>query len=256
MAFDILNTLRYTAKKLARMRCIQHIEALETVARELGQPNWRVLTEASKQGWRPTAEQLDNAEKLLSDYVDPNATSGIDQDAEIAALGDRLVFTRWVPEHLKPMEADEIYGELDGQKFYIGGDEFSVAIGSQGWEISLDQPPSAKPELRRLGGRVKSVEALEPAFIERATQLLTIRARRMHAEVASDWPRRSTMPDKKGRAQHPIGRGLSAEWHCLHCDAVHDGRTMARNLWHCTDCGATPIDIFAEPFSDDVEEPA
>jgi rubrerythrin len=100
----------------------------------------------------------------------------------------------------------------------------------------------------RLGGRVKSVAALDPAFIERAAQLLTIRARRMYAEVACQRPRRSTMPDQKGRALHPLDRGLSAEWHCLHCDGAHDGRTMAKNLWHCPDCGATPIDIFPEPF--------
>ena len=149
---------------------------------------------------------------------------------------------------MAPIEADEIDGTLDGYPFYLVGDEFSVAIGSQGWEIILDQPPSAKPEVRRLGGRVKSVAALDPSFVERAMQLLTIRARRMHAEIASQWARRSTMPDREGRALHPLGRGLAAEWHCLHCDGVHDGRTMAGNLWHCTDCGATPIDIFSEPF--------
>ncbi len=84
------------------------------------------------------------------------------------------------------MEADEVHGVLDGHSFYLVGDEFSVALGSQGWEILLDQAPSAKPELLRLGGRVKSVAALEPAFIERATQLLMIRAQRMHSQVASD----------------------------------------------------------------------
>jgi hypothetical protein len=49
---------------------------------------------------------------------------------------------------------------------------------------------------------------VDPAFIERVTQLLTIHARRMHAEVARQWSRRSTMP---GRALHPLDRGLSAE---------------------------------------------
>ncbi len=33
----------------------------------------------------------------------------------------------------------------------------SVAIGSQGWEIELDQAASAEPKTRRLGGRIKSV---------------------------------------------------------------------------------------------------
>jgi hypothetical protein len=106
----------------------------------------------------------------------------------------------------------------------MDGDEFSVAIGSQGWEIRLDQAPSSKPQVMHLGGRVESVAALDPAFIERANQLLTIRARRMYTGVACQRPRRSTMPDQKSRALHSISRGLSAEWHCLHCDGAHDGK--------------------------------
>ncbi|MDS7594924.1 hypothetical protein [Agrobacterium tumefaciens] len=256
MATDTLNTFRYTAKKIAKIRCIKHIEGLEIVAHALGKPHWRGLVEAYKQGWRPTPEQLANLPNLLSVYADTPAIPNRDQSNDFTVFGDRLAFTRWVPDDVKPMEADEIYGELDGHKFYLAGDEFEVAFGSQGWEISLDQAPSAKPELKRLGGRVKSVDALEPAFIENATQLLMIRARRMHAEVAADWPRRSTMPDKQGRALHPLGGGLSAEWHCLHCDGVHDGYAMAKNLWHCTKCGATPIDIFPEPFWNGVKQPA
>ncbi|MBZ7924370.1 hypothetical protein LAC81_26955 [Ensifer adhaerens] len=252
MATDTLTTLKSLAKKLARLRCLQHIDALELVAREVGKANWRGLAEAYKQGWRPDPRQIEQLQNLLSVIV---GTSGADQTEELSAFDDRLVFTHWLPVGVKPMEADELHGELDGHKFYLVGDEFSVAFGSQGWEILLDQPPSAKPELRRLEGRVKSVAVLDPAFIECATQLLTIRARRMHMEVASDWPRRSTMPDKQGRARHPLDRGLADKWYCLHCDGVHDGRTMAMNLWHCTGCGATPIDIFLEPFWSGVKQP-
>lgn len=239
MAIDALNTLKIAAKRLARERSIKHINALELVAVALGQPHWRGLAEAYKRGWRPTPAQMDNLPNLLSENAD---------QIDLSVYGNALIFTRWVPEDAKPMEADELHGELDGQKFYLAGDEFEVAFGSQGWEITLDQAPSAQAQLRRLGGRVKSVSALDPAFIERATQLLKMRASRMHKAVAADWPRRSTMPDQEGRAAHPLGRGLSAEWHCLHCDAVHDGRAMAENLWHCTDCGATPLDIFPTPF--------
>lgn len=239
MAIDTLNTLKIAAKRLARERSIKHINALELVAVALGQPHWRGLAEVYKQGWRPTSAQLEKLLDLLSE-----STGTLD----LSAYGDALTFTHWVPEDSKPMEADELHGELDGQKFYLAGNEFEVAFGSQGWEITLDQAPSAERQLKRLGGRVKSVAALDPAFIERATQLLEMRARRMYAAVAADWRRRSTMPDREGRAAHPLGRGLSAEWHCLHCDGVHDGRAMAENLWHCTDCGATPLDIFPTPF--------
>lgn len=256
MATDILTKLKFVAKRLARAQRLQHIAALEIVSRQLGKANWRGLAEAYKQGWRPTSGQMESLENLLRGHVDTHRAVDAGQNLDLSAFGDSLVFTRWVPDEVTPMEADEIHGELDGYAFYLVGDEFSVAIGSQGWEIDLDQAPSAKPKARRLGGRVKSVEALDPAFIERATQLLRIRARRMHSEVASDWPRRSTMPDKEGRAQHPLGRGLSAEWYCLHCEGAHDGRAIARNLWHCPDCGATPIDIFAEPFWNGTEQPA
>jgi hypothetical protein len=146
------------------------------------------------------------------------------------------------------MDADEIHGELDGHSFYLVGDEFEVGIGGRGWEITLDQPPSAKPVVRVTDRRLKSVPVQDDAFRLRAIQLLEIRARRMHAEVASDWPRRSTMPDKDGNVQHPLGRGIANEWHCLHCDAVIAGPKLAANLWHCPECGATPIDIFSEPF--------
>lgn len=248
MATDILATIKSFAKRLARAHRLQHIAALEIAARELSKPNWRGLAEAYKQGWRPTTKQMQSLEDLFLDRVDTYSAAATGQSFDLSVLGDGLAFTRCVPDHVQPMEADEIHGELDGHTFYMVGDEFSVAIGSQGWEIRLDQAPSSKPQVMRLGGRVKSVAALDPAVIERATQLLTIRARRMYAEVACQWPRRSTMPDQKGRALHPMDRGLSAEWHCLHCDGAHDGRTMAKNLWHCPDCGATPIDIFPEPF--------
>lgn len=204
MATNTLNLLKSQAKRLARLHRLPHMEALDTIARQIGKPYWRALAEAHKQGWEPSAEQLAQLQHFIDDAL-PGATGIGARKAALAALGDTLRFTRWVPATADPMDADEIHGELDGQTFYMAGDEFEVAIGSQGWEIILDQSPIAKPELRRLGGRVKSVSSLEPAFIERATQLLRIRAERMYAEVAADWPRRSTKPDEKGiRLRHDL----------------------------------------------------
>jgi hypothetical protein len=254
MTTDSLITLKSLGKRLARAQRLPHMQALDTIARYLGKPYWRALAEAHKQGWAPFPDQLADLREFVHKAI---AANGIGtRDAALAAFGDGLRFTRWVPADVAPMDADEIHGELDGQTFYLVGDDFSVALGSQGWEIGLDQSPAAKPELRRLGGRVKSVASLEPAFIERATQLLRIRAQRMHAEVAADWPRRSTKPDQQGQALHPLGKGLAATWYCLHCDGVHDGATMAKTLWHCQDCGATPIDIFPTPFWDPAKQSA
>lgn len=163
------------------------------------------------------------------------------------ALGDGLSFSRWSPEDSTPLEANEAYGELDGHSFYLSGDDFSVAIGDRGWEITVDHAPVSKPIVTVMDRHRKTLPIHNEAFRARATQLLEIRARRMHAEVASAWPRRSTMPDRTGKVQHPLG-GLAAKWHCLHCDGVHDGRTIAQNLWHCPTCAAAPIDIFMDPF--------
>ncbi|WP_169196981.1 hypothetical protein [Devosia sp. MC1541] len=246
MSSDIITTLKYLAHRRRRAKGLSHTDSLDQVAVELGQPHWRELAEAHKRGWTPDPAKVAQLEagtihETLATRADYTALA---QDA----LGDGLTFTRWEPEDVSPMEADQIFGHLDGVEFYIAGDEFEVALGVQGWEILLDQPPKAKPQLKRLGGRVKSVDALDPAFVERATKLLRIRARRMHAEVAADWPVASTLPDEEGRALHPLSDVLSAEWYCLHCDGKHDGHAMSRNLWHCPDCGATPIDMFPEPF--------
>ncbi len=254
MTTDNLILLKSLGKRLARAQRVPHMEALDCIARRLGKPYWRALSEAHKKGWAPSPEQLADVKEFVDNAI---ASDGLNtRDAALAAFGDSLRFTRWAPEHVAPMDADEIHGELDGQMFYLVGDAFEVGFGSQGWEIILDQSPAAKPELRRLGGRVKSVASLDPTFIERATQLLRIRAQRMHAEVAADWPRRSTKPDQRGRALHPLGRGLAATWYCLHCDGVHDGATMAKTLWHCPDCGATPIDVFPTPFWDPIKTTA
>ncbi len=237
MSADTLKTLKAMAKTLARKKRIQHIASLEIVARRLGQRHWRGLSEAYKIGWRPTEDQIADLKNFFRGTPPNQATA-------TSGTGSNLVFTRWSPKHLDPLDGEETEGELDGHRFYLVGDEFSVAFGSQGWEIILDQAPLAQPEVRRLGGRVKSAEALDPLFIERAISLLKRRAQVMYAKVARDWPRRSTMPDHDGQALHPLDRGLSAEWHCLHCEGVHSGRTMASNLWHCPDCAATPIDLF------------
>ncbi len=255
MATDTLSMLKSAAKRLARSQRLQLIAALELVAREVGKPNWRGLAEAYKQGWRPTPEDLAAVEKLRLAPVEASAATTA-RKINQTDFGDSLVFTRWVPENAEPMQADEIHGVLDGQVFYMTGNEFGVAIGSQGWEITLDQPPSAEPQLRNLKRRGKPAAALDPAFVERASKLLKIRARRMHAEVAADWPRRSTKPDQLGRVEHPLGGNrLAATWYCLHCDEEHTGQAMADNLWHCTACGASPIDIFAEPFWNGAQEP-
>lgn len=48
-----LQSLKTTAKRIARASRIAHHEALDLVARHLEQPHWNALTTAWDQGWRP-----------------------------------------------------------------------------------------------------------------------------------------------------------------------------------------------------------
>jgi hypothetical protein len=56
---------------------------------------------------------------------------------------------------------------------------------------------------------------------------------------------RSTHSDPDGTAVHPLFGGASAEWPCLHCDALSTGAEMAANMWHCPKCSATPIEYLS-----------
>ena len=236
---NTLTLIKSAAKRVAHARGVAHVEGLNLVAIDLGHPHWPALMSASERGWDLTPDQLFRIGQMVRD--DETALA-------LITLGPGLVFTRWEPADDATLEYEAIHGILDGEEFYIAGDEFEVCIGLQGWEITLDQAPSAKPERRRLGKPVKSVDALDPTLVERATTLLKIRARRMHAEVVADWPENSTHPDADGNVVHPLRGGFGKEWHCLHCDAVIAGPKLAANLWHCPECGATPIDIFSTPW--------
>ncbi|MGF6175162.1 hypothetical protein [Ensifer sp. 4252] len=63
MATDILTIIKSVAKRFAHAQRVQHIAALEIIARELGKPNWRGLAASYKQGWRP--DQMESLERLL-----------------------------------------------------------------------------------------------------------------------------------------------------------------------------------------------
>ncbi|MER8400415.1 hypothetical protein [Mesorhizobium sp. M1348] len=245
-----LDDIKAVAKRLARARRIQHIVALEHVAVALGQTHWRGLTEAHKQGWRPSAEQLKGLKCLFMAGAPPinGVMASSDIESVYGVMGDSLTFTRWVPEDVSPLDAEQLYGTLNGEAFCLLGDEFEVAIAGRGWEITVDQAPWATPVVRVTDRRIKAMPVTNEAFRARAIQILEIRARRMHAEVAADWPRRSTMPDYKGRVKHPLSGGVAAHWYCLHCDNRQEGRSLALNLWHCPDCRASPIDIYIKPF--------
>ena len=112
----------------------------------------------------------------------------------------------------------------------------------------IGEAPSAEPVVEVTDRRLKSNPIQDPEFVKEALMIGQARAMRVRARISSDWPRRSTKPNADGSARHPLFGGLSKDWFCLHCDGKFTGAEMAKNMWHCPSCSATPIDIFNSPF--------
>jgi hypothetical protein len=219
-----LQTLRTIAKRRARKSRIPHHHALDLLAVELGQPHWNALTSAWEKGWRPEPTVLDSlATPTSSKVADPMT---------IPVLGIGLVV--------------EEQGVIDGHPYRLEID-FEVVMRGKGWCILLEHAPSELPVIE-VYERSKDNPILNEAFKEKALAICHKAAERLRARIAVDWPRRSTKPDANGQAQHPLSKGVSRNWYCLHCDADLSGAQMAKNMWHCPKCNATPIDIFSVPF--------
>ena len=220
-----LQSLRTTAKRIARAKRIAHHEALDLVARHLKQPHWKALTAEWNKGWRPGPEDVDSlatAEWTIGDPVMAIPVLGIGQVVE---------------EH----------GVIDGRPYSLQID-FEVVMRGQGWSILLDHAPSEKPVFE-VYDQSDTNPILDPVFRSKALVICNSAAERLRARIAADWPRRSTKPDADGQVQHPLlKRGTASQWYCLHCDGESTGKQMADNMWHCPKCNATPIDIFISPF--------
>lgn len=222
--YNDLQSLKTIAKRLARMSRIAHHEALDLIARHLGQAHWNALSTAWEKGWRPET-------RTLEELMNPKDSADGDVMA-IPILGIGL----GVEEH----------GTIDGHPYSLEID-FEVLMGGNGWSILLGHAPSESPEIEVYDSNPNN-PILNPEFRAKALTICHEAADRLRARIAVDWPRRSTKPDADGQAQHPLSKGVSSEWHCLHCDAASSGAQMADNMWHCPKCNATPIDIFAAPF--------
>lgn len=220
------NTLRFwktVAKQIAREGRIAHHVALDLVAVELGQPHWNAFSGAWRKGWRPEPPK-------------PDEVRGRPEEADIMAI-PVLGIGCGVQEH----------GTIDGHPYTLTID-FEVLLTGRGWAICVEQAPSEKPTIEK-SNRYKKNPIDDPEFVSKALVICNAAVERLRGRIARDWPRRSLKPDAEGRTVHPLfDRGLSKEWHCLHCEAVSSGAQMAANMWHCPKCSATPLDIFMEPF--------
>ena len=120
-----------------------------------------------------------------------------------------------------------------------------MVMEGRGWQIVVPEAPSASSKISVTDRRIKLNPILDEVFHDRALRVAQIRAEQVRARIASDWPRRSTVPDADGNVQHPLFGGVADKWFCFHCDQVFSGRQMAVNLWHSPACSASPIDIHA-----------
>ncbi len=219
-----LKSLRTFAKRLARMKRIPLHESLDQIAGKLGQPHWNAFAIAWDKGWRPIDAAV-------------NALISMDEACDPVMAIPILGIGQGVRE----------CGHLDGHPYTLRID-FEVVLAEIGWwGILLEQAPSEKP-LIEVYNPSDTNPIFDPVFKEKALAICYQAAERLRARIAADWPRRSTKPDADRQAEHPLSKGVSNRWYCLHCEAVSDGTQMAENMWHCPKCNATPIDIFAAPF--------
>ncbi|PDS61810.1 hypothetical protein CO653_30915 [Rhizobium anhuiense] len=241
---ESLNFIRALSKKLARARRIKQFVALDETAQQMGYPHWNALTSAHKKGWRPSLEQID-AIRAIVDAANPlkaqkSFTAGL--DALYSVPGTTIVASI-AKDPADPFSADEILGELDGHKFSLSVDCDDVFMRGRGWRVVVPEAPSAKPETSVTDRRIKSNPILNEGFVEKALRVAQIRAEQVRARIASDWPRRSTVPDANGKVQHPLFESCSDRWFCFHCDQIITGTQISKNLWHCPACSASPMDI-------------
>lgn len=218
-----LKELKTVARNLARARRIKHIAALELVASTLGHSHWNALTVAAKKGWAPSQADL---EMLAAMQKIENPLAPIKENPEA------------------PFTQNAVAGVLVGHRYVLSTELDDVHMEGRGWRIVWPEAPSAKPRGGPTDRRIKNNPIHDEKFVQAALEIMEERRRQVHARIASDWPRRSTVPDGEGRAQHPMYGELGAKWRCLHCDRQWSGEAMAKNLWHCPGCSASPIDIF------------
>ena len=219
-----IKDLKKFAKKIARSKRLEHHDALNSVAQELGHTHWYAAMAAHKNGWRPSPDDLAKVEDLL--------------------------------RQVHPDDTNEMFGDPGGEsQGLIGPHAYSIDVSmdevfvrGRGWMVHVPEAPSRQPCVRVTDKRFKVNPIHDPEFVARALEIANVKAEQVRARIASDWSRRSTMPDAKGCAVHPISGGSSDTWFCLHCDEQSSAKSVAANLWHCPHCSASPMDIFSSAW--------
>lgn len=224
---DHLKELKSAARKIARARRIKHVGALEIVATALGYPHWKAVANAEKKGWRPSAAEIAVVEALAEAE---NPLISIDVDP------------------VEAMSPDSFKGSLMGHAYTVNTEFDDVLMSGRGWEIKLPEAPLAPARYRNTDKRLANNPLDDADFKAAATSVAKEWQKRIHARIASDWPRKSTVLDADGFAQHPLFGDLSQKWFCMHCDKESTVAEITANLFHCPACMASPMDIHASAW--------
>lgn len=228
-----INTLKTLAKRYARANRIAQHEALNMFAMVLDFPHWASLAAKAKQGWLPSAEQLEQAEALL------------DQSHSVKGEAERFIESSFS----KPIDEPIRTGKIDDQTYQVFESLGDIRMEGDGWRILVGEALFSQPIVQIEQPHSNDSPVHRSDFLDAALLIVDEEAATVRAGISSDWPRRSTKPDADGVVLHPLFGGKASTWFCLHCDSKITGAQLAENIWHCPTCGASPIDIFSAPAS-------
>ncbi|RLJ51952.1 hypothetical protein BCF46_2177 [Litoreibacter meonggei] len=221
-----IKKMKTLGKRYARATAMAHTDALNILAMEFGFAHWKSLTDAVKEDWQPSEEALAQVEEFVR-------KAGAKTDAR----NDASHYHEPEPEN----------GELCGHQFQIGSYLGDVIVSGNGWELCIPEAPLKAPIVEIDKRHAETSPVKDPRFLAELIEIAEDRSKRIRAQMAVDWPRRSTKADIDGIARHPLRGREASTWYCHSCDAQITGSQLAKNYWHCPNCGTHPLNIHAEP---------
>jgi len=224
-----IKKLKTLGKRYARATAMAHTDALNILAMEFGFAHWKALTDEVKEDWQPSEEALAQVEEFVR-------KAGAIPDAR----NDASHFHEPEPEN----------GELCGHQFQIGSSLGDVFVSGNGWDLRIPEAPVKAPIVEIDERYAETSPVKDPSFLAKLIEIAQERSKRIRAQMAVHWPRRSTKADLDGVVRHPLRGGEASTWYCHSCDAQIAGSQLAENYWHCPNCGTHPLNIHAEPFDD------
>lgn len=215
-----MKKIRTLGKRYARATAMAHTEALNILAMQFGFAHWKAFTDAVEEDWQPSEEALAQVEEFVRE-------AGAIPDAR----NDASHFHEPEPEN----------GELCGHQFQIGNSLGDVFVSGNGWELRIPEAPFKAPILKIDERHAETSPVKDPSFLAKLIENAQERSKRIRAQMAVDWPRRSTKADLDGVARHPLRGGEASTWYCHSCNAQITGSQLAENFWHCRTAARTHL---------------